>query len=859
MKIKSLLLLVMLLIVATFTLASCDAIDGAMDSVGNVVDDVVDKMGDLPFIGDLPFFDDAETTTAPNTTTAPVTTTEPVTTTAPVTTTEPSDEPEQPTPVDPFKDVALADGEFTYDGAAKSLTVIGAPEGASVSYAYTKGGATVDAAIGAGTYTVTATVTLDGESVEKTATLTINKKKVAVGATLADGTAVYTGAVMTHEVATGFDADLFTVAYTYSAEMINAGQYTVTATFALKDADNYEIDGAAAVTADFEITKATVDLSGIAFPAAGTNYFKGQPFTYEVENIPEGVALEKYTYILNGDEVEALEAVGQYTVTATFTSDNYVIPEGFKVEGEFEILKTLADFTGVNLNKLTLVYNGKAQEYVVENLPAGITATCSYTLGGMAANPVGVNTYAVLIKFTSDGYTIPDEWKMKDAELEIVPQKVGLSGVEFLGGAFVYDGTVKAYTPATGYDTTVFNVAYTVEGDQTKAGGFTVTATFSLVDTVNYELEGNNVITATYTIAKQKVSVGATMADGSAVYTGTAMTYEAAAGFDANLFEVAYSYNGDMTNAGKNTVTATFTLKDKDNYELEGSNILTAEFVIDPAPVKVEATLAGATYTYDGEEKPYNEAVYNTELFSVAYSVVGDRTNAGSFTVTATFTLKSDNYVIEGDATVSATYVIEKAAIEGFENIVFADSKNNVYTGQEQTHVATALPEGVSVTYEYKLQNGETVDKMINVGTYTVVATFKLDDNHVEPTASVTYEIVAKEVPIEGLELVWNIEGATKFGDNYAFKTDGKTACTMTLVNETVLAANGITVTYETVMKAPTSFEEDTVVTGDATAYGTYETVATFAAANANYKLVGETTMETLWGIYDEVWSPIVK
>ena len=254
------LLLVMVLILGTFVLSSCDAVGGVMDGVGGVVDGVVDKLGDVPVIGDIIGKD--TTTEATVTTTAPVTTTEPAaTTTAPVTTTEPVE------PADPFENVALADGNYTYDGEAKALAVVGAPEGAVITYAYAKDGAAVDAAVNAGVYAVTATIEYNGDSITKTATLTIAKKAVAVGATFADGSATYTGEAMTYESATGFDADLFTVAYTYSADMIGAGEYIVTATFTLKDADNYEIDGDATVPAKFVINKAPIDLSAVAFPA----------------------------------------------------------------------------------------------------------------------------------------------------------------------------------------------------------------------------------------------------------------------------------------------------------------------------------------------------------------------------------------------------------------------------------------------------------------------------------------------------------------------------------------------------------------------------------------------------------------
>ena len=640
--------------------------------------------------------------------------------------------------------------------------------------------------INVGEYTVTATFALkdaDNYEIEGEATATakfaITKKAVPVGATFANGTAVYTGEAMTYEAATGYNAEFFTVAYSYSADMIDVGEYTVKATFALKAefAANYEIEGKATADAIFEITKASIDLSGIAFPAAGTNYYKGEAYDFAVENIPTGVVVDKYTYVLNDEKVDALLAVGKYTVIATFTSTNYVIPEGFKVECEFEILKTLADMNTIKLDKLTLTYNGKLQEYVVGGLPAGITATPSYTLDGLAANPVDADTYDVLIKFTSEGYTIPDDWKMKPAVLEIIPQEVTLAGVTFAGGTYTYDGNAKTYTEASGAD--LFNVTYgDPVGDNVNVGSFTVTATFALKDTKNYKFVGeDNTLTATYSITKQKVAVGATFDNASLEYTGEELSYENATYNDK--FAVTYTYEGDRVNVGSFTVKATFALKAEfaANYEVEGEVTATATVTITPKKVKVVATLNGAEYTYNGN--PHTDIVeatgYNTDLFTVvSYEIKGDNVNKGTYTVVATFAVKSDNYVIEGDPTKTADYKINPMPI------VLAD-----------------------------------------------------------------------------LELAWNVEGANKFGENYAYRTDGKTPCKMELVGGTV----PLSITYVTTLLPAVSYEDEKVVEGEITEYGTYKTVATVTIESENYEIVGDTTItkEMTWGIYEENWSPVIR
>ena len=911
MKTKFLLLLAFVLLVGTLVLTSCD-ISGLLGPA---------------------------TTTAGNTTTAPAPTTEPVTTTVPVTTTAPVTT--TVAPVDPFEDVALADGNATYNGEAKTLTVTGAPAGAVVTYAYAKDGATVDAAINVGTYTVTATVSYNGESVEKTATLTIapatvtladvtfdggsfvysgetnnyteatnlpagitvtyavegdqinvgsftvtatfaadanhklegeatktvtytitakavdmsgvifrddtaeydptvalayvaknlpdgvsatytyllngvevtemknvgvytvvanfesqdsnykipdgleeqivtftiTKKSVAVGATFADSSAVYTGAKMTYEAATGFNADIFNVVYTYTqngeaVEMKNAGEYTVTATFTLKDAVNYEIVGDAAYTATFTITKADIDLSAVAFPAAGTNYFKGEAFTYGVDNLPKGVTVT-YTYTLNGAAADALLSVGTYTVTATLSADNYNIPaDKATITAEFTILNVLADMSGVKLDALSVVYDGKLQAYTIVGLPAGINTSITYTQDGLAANPVEAGVYAVAIVFSSTDYTIPADWKVKETTLTITQKEVDLSGIVFNGATFEYDGEEKTYTEATGAD--LFNVAYT-DVEMINVGTYTVTATFTLKDTKNYKLVGDDKITATFKITKKKVALEATFANGTGVYNGATQKYEAAA-FDAEKFKVIYTYSAEMVNVGEYTVTATFAL---------------------------------------------------TEAYAA-------------------------NHVLEGSDTLTATYTITKAEID-ISGVSFV-SGNGVYTGLAHTYEAATGYGDLTVTYIYSAD-------MINVGEYSVTATFTKDDNYMPATITVVYTITPKATSTAGLGLAWNIPaGATKVGDAYAIKKAAGSDATYAMVlDEAALAANGIKVTYTTTKLGATQYEPSTEVTAPVAEYGDYVTVATFTALNDNYTVVDSASMTITWGIYDENWTPVIK
>ena len=150
---------------------------------------------------------------------------------------------------------------------------------------------------------------------------------------------------------------------------------------------------------------------------------------------------------------------------------------------------------------------------------------------------------------------------------------------------------------------------------------------------------------------------------------------------------------------------------------------------------------------------------------------------------------------------------------------------------------------------------------MINVGEYTVTATFTNGDNYEPATLTAIYVITPKATSIAGIDLAWNVAGAIEFDGAYAFKKAAGSDATyaMVLVDESALAAAGIKVTYTTTKLGATEYEEATAVTAPVAEYGDYVTVATFTALNDNYTVVDSASMTITWGIYDENWTPVVK
>ena len=342
------------------------------------------------------------TTTAADTTTAAPTTTAPTTTEAPLLVAEPV-----------FENVS-----GVYNGSAFTAAVTNLPEGATVSY--TVDGVAVEAVslTNAGTYTVVATITLPATYspvAPMTATVTIAKATVDMSAVqLAGDTKTYTGSAFTL-AATGVPANV-QVAYTYKlggstvAEAVNAGAYTVTATFTSTDA-NYEIAAADATkTATLTINKATINMSAVQF-AGDTKPYNGTAYTLAATGVPANVQVA-YTYKLGATTVSEAKDSGTYTVTATFTSTdaNYEIATADATKTASLVIEPIK----VTVGELTLNWGytsmaGYDAELNAIRVAADATISLQMVLddASIAALTEGVTVTYTTVKVATDGTTTP--------------------------------------------------------------------------------------------------------------------------------------------------------------------------------------------------------------------------------------------------------------------------------------------------------------------------------------------------------------------------------------------------------------------------------------------------------------------
>lgn len=184
---------------------------------------------------------------------------------------------------------------------------------------------------------------------------------------------------------------------------------------------------------------------------------------------------------------------------------------------------------------------------------------------------------------------------------------------------------------------------------------------------------------------------------------------------------VEYAGNG-KTDAGKYTVVASFLY----NGEKIENSELTATLRINKASLSEameDISFPSKTFVYDGEAKSIEIVGTLPEGVTVSYEGNGV-SEVGRHTVTAKFTVDTDNYYEVSDMTAVITVIEGEEDLPIVEGVTLAD-KTVIYNGE--THslaIEGTLPEGITVEY---VNN----DK-VNAGTYYVEAKFFYEGEELE-------------------------------------------------------------------------------------------------------------------------------
>ena len=428
---------------------------------------------------------------------------------------------------------------FTYDGTAKTVSLVKAP-----SLVEVKG---TLSATKAGTYTASFALK-DTEHYElinlgdlaTTLEWKIEKAKVDMTGVKWSYTAPFTYDGTTKTVSLVDAPSLVEVKGTLSA--IKAGTYT--ASFALKDTENYEMvnAGALASSLEWKIDKASVDLAGAAWDYTA-------PFTYDgtIKTVSLTMQFDKLKFSGNS-------ATDAGTYTASFElkdAENYeIINKGSLSDSiEWKINKADIDMSAVarSFVDAEFVYDGKPHTLAVDSklLPKGVKVKgyLGSAVTHVSESPKTITVQFELLAEKAVNYNVPADMS---ATVTVVAKEIGLKWENL---KFTYDGSshvpTATATGLVGNDT----CKVTVYGAQTEVGVYTATAVS--VDNADYKLPGS--VTVSFEIEAASVIVPVTKID---PITGTTVTSTVL----GNEMTMDVS---DVTKDNKNIDVSKFAEKDK--------------------------------------------------------------------------------------------------------------------------------------------------------------------------------------------------------------------------------------------------------------------------------------------------------
>ncbi len=540
-------------------------------------------------------------------------------------------------------DVALANcGEVTFSNwnVTDADSILSGADGA---YALAAG--LTDAATGK-TATITVDVATDNYE-DTTLTITvevIDKNDVSAGLTFADGSADYTGKAHTYETAK-YNGSASGIRYTYSADMINAGSYTVTAVY--EDDDNY-----GEKTVSFTVNPVEISVvSGVAADKVYDDSTIAAVTDVTFNGLVNGETLTAADYTMEAHfydgNVGEKQVSFDVTLVKNAVTDNYVLTSAFgKSKAEIlpkEITVTVdpvaaLEFTGAALKPtVTVTADGTLNGYV---LVEGTDYTVSY------ANNTNVGSAAITVAPKADS-----NYTFAAANGAFAIEKAAVA-VDSLSGYSVKYSMSKDFTLnlASYLPKNAGDVLVTLDGDFSatlsswKATGskveFTVapvsaddigkTVTIPMIVTMeNYEtVTMDLVITRTDKDVPVAVAQDITVTYGDILRTSD---IEGTATFEGKVVNGSWSWVTDtntMTDAGTYAATVMFTPDDGDNYATALASLTVTvkrakpdyPAIDDEDATTLEDLLVAADFSVPGTLKWYdedgNELAANTEFES---------------------------------------------------------------------------------------------------------------------------------------------------------------------------------------------------------------------------------------------------
>ena len=510
------------------------------------------------------------------------------------------------------------------------------------------------------------------------------------------------------------------VAITVTGQQTNVGKgYTATATtttgYQLLNATTYFTIAALTIPVQWGNTSLTYN-GQIQRPTASVT----------------GVGKDRLALRISGGQTNV---GGQYSATASLypVNSNYILSNNSTT---FSIAPASVPVVWGNT---TLTYNGSPQAptatamgVVNENLPLSVL--------GAQTNIGGPYTATASLIPTNNNYTLSNT----STTFSIVQSPTNTYTVVWSNTSLTYNGTPQAPT-AVATNVQGATVAVTVTGAQTNAGSYTATAAAGPNTSVT-------LTNATTQFVINRATVPVVWGNTTLTYNGSpqAPTATATGVMNENL---PINVTGAQTNVGgPYTATAAFS-QTSINYTL--SNTTTTFTIIQSATNTYTVAWSNTSLTYNGNPQAPTATATNASGTSIAVTVTGERTNAGTrYTATAALTTPNPDITLNNTTT---QFDITPATVP----VVWGNT-TLTYTGSPQAPTATAS--GV---------NNENLPLTVtgaqtNIGgPYTATAAFsQTNSNYTLSNTTTTFTIIQSST--NTYTVVWSNTSLTYNGNPQA-------------------------------------------------------------------------------------------
>jgi len=482
----------------------------------------------------------------------------------------------------------------------------------------------------------------------------------------------------------GIEAEVYYDGTTATKTNANENGYEVEIRFNV----NGNFNAIASLTAKLIIERSEIDISGVSFAGIGTGWsdlstvYDGSFKRVEVTNLPAGVTAN-VSYWQSGESkgTEGVQAIGEYTVKATFNYDvaNYKLvkttggAEETGIEATLKITAKGIDLSGVNLVGDTtgtggITYDGGTHKVIAANVPEGVTGveyvyknSAGETLTGDGVKDAG--TYTVEITYKVDANYGSDSTAVAEIRINPAPLTITANDVTVSYGDAPTDNGATFSGLKSGDGASLFTLAYDYKNGSAGYNFYAGVGTY----TVEVRVASSATDNYTITCVSGKLNVKArtvnvtwqnSQTDGN---TSFEYVYDGVTEFKPYA-RVTNAVNGDVltlvVSGGQINAALNCTAKVTDitganakNYELPVVEISQTFNVLPKPRTGVIVWDAGDLY-YNGQAQAPKAYYFENETDRVPKELTVTTNvaaiNKGTYTATATL---GSNYELKGETT----------------------------------------------------------------------------------------------------------------------------------------------------------------------------------------------------------------